>query len=113
MDLDFTPTSAANLVHLESRLHIGAALATWLVFFVIEDAIADAIVASLHYLTTDGGSAALVLDHQRRAASTTQRTYNLRAGGSTSTTFGINAIGVDAGLGGRLTSFLQATEIMA
>lgn len=110
---DITPTSAANLVRIDSMIHIASSGNTQkFVSALFRDATAAAIAVGTTGQPTNGNPVQLNVRHDILAAQSTSTTINLRAGGDLAGTTSINGIAAGRKYGGVLYSYIELREVM-
>ena len=112
MTLAVTPSSAINILRIESALHLNSGAGGKTALALFQDTTADALASSLSELTNDNFFQQRII-HRMTAGTTSATTFKLRAGshGAGTTYFNSNA-GTGAYMNGTLNSFIRITEIM-
>lgn len=111
MSLAATPTSALNLLRVESAAYLSCTgAAEYMTMALFRDSTADAVAATQQSMNGADPSR-LALQYQAVAGSTSPTTFAVRAGGSGSTTY-FNGYSAGRKLGGVLDSHIRISELM-
>jgi len=108
-----TPTSAANVLQIESAAALSASGATPTVIFSLHKGGVNNAVVSEMVTKITGGFSTQRLIHKMLAEVTSAITFSGRAGAIAAATTTFNGTGGVQYLGGVLNSFIEAQEIMA
>lgn len=115
LSLLIAPTSAANVVEVDAVLslaHNGAAVSQS-VIALFQDTVANALAAVAHGYTNSGITQSSALKHRMLAATTAEIAFKIRAGNPQAGTTTVNGSAGVRKLGGVMSSYLAAEEIMA
>lgn len=111
MSLAVTPTSAVNLLRVESAAYLSCSgAAEYMSMALFRDSGADAIAATQQSMNSADPSR-LALQYQGVAGSVSSTTFAVRAGGTASTTY-FNGYSGARKLGGVLESHIRISELM-
>ena len=109
-----TPSSAANVLRVKSRVWGGTSAADVSISVAIfQDAVANALVADVAYGVGNSQIHSRYLEHLMLAATTSATTFKTRVGPSSAATFYFNGNSVGRLFGGVGHSFMEVQEIMA
>jgi len=106
-----TPTSAANLLEIESQIEVTNGSNGDMTAALFQDATANALAAMFHVIGTASG-APITLKHRMVAGTTSATTFRVRAGADGAGTTTFNGQGGARLLGGVMNSYLGIREIM-
>lgn len=112
MSLAITPTNIANKLKIEVVIQLSNSAGNWYTAALFQDAIANALAASIMYNATAGGGVLIVFTHYMTAGTISATTFKVRAGGAFAgtTTFNGNAGG--RMMGGIMASSITISEIV-
>jgi hypothetical protein len=107
-----TPTSAANVLSVESTILISSSATNDLIASIFQDATANALATASQYQPTATGRVQVSLGKKILSSTTSATTLKIRAGGNDAGTTTFNGFGGARKFGGVAHSFLEVTEIM-
>ena len=108
-----TPQSAANRLRITSQLELGNSAANeWLTTALFQDAIANALAATVGFQATATAAIQVSLTYEMLAGLTVSTTFKIRGGGNIAGTATFNGTGGGRLYGGSASSFLRVEEIV-
>lgn len=109
-----TPTSAANMLDIDAKLHFSSATAAiWIIAALFRDSTAGADAATTKFLLTATEMDVFALAWIQSSTTTSSTTLKVRAGPNSAATCYFNSVGGSALFNGAINSYLQVKEIMA
>jgi hypothetical protein len=111
MTLAITPRSATSLLLVEVVCVSSPSGADWITVALFQDAIANALAATITYFAGANEAAPLDLIYSATSGSTTARTFRVR-GGTASSTFTFNGANSARRMGGVCSSSITITEVV-
>lgn len=111
MNVAITPTDTAHILDIEVVIFLTSTGTPWIIVGLFQDAITNALAASLAFNGTATAGSPIVFRHRMAAGTTSSTTFRVRAGPSASATVTFNGQSGGRLLGGVLASRITVREM--